>query len=42
MAPEHGLRCKHEDLLDCPNFTGVLAARLDGKPLKDAHTHGPR
>lgn len=38
-ALEHALRCEHEDILDCPNFTGVLAARLAGKPLAEAHQH---
>jgi DNA-binding transcriptional MerR regulator len=39
VALQHALRCKHEDLLDCPNFAAVLAARLAGKPLQEAHTH---
>jgi DNA-binding transcriptional MerR regulator len=38
-ALEHALRCKHGDILDCPNFAGVLAARLAGKPLAQAHHH---
>lgn len=38
-ALEHALRCKHQDILDCPNFAGVLAARLAGKPLAEAHHH---
>lgn len=39
VALQHALRCKHEDILDCPNFVQVLAARREGKPLEDAHTH---
>jgi DNA-binding transcriptional MerR regulator len=39
MALQHALRCTREDLLDCPNFAGVLAARLEGNPLEEAHTH---
>jgi len=39
VALQHALRCKHEDLLECPNFAVILAARLAGKPLKEAHTH---
>jgi DNA-binding transcriptional MerR regulator len=39
VALEHALRCKHQDILDCPNFAGVLAARLAGKPLAEAHQH---
>ena len=39
IALQHALRCRHEDLLHCPNFTGVLAARLAGKPLAEAHAH---
>jgi DNA-binding transcriptional MerR regulator len=39
VALQHALRCKHEDLLDCPNFMGVVAARLSGQPLEQAHSH---
>jgi DNA-binding transcriptional MerR regulator len=39
VALQHALRCEHEDILDCPRFAGVLAARLQGKPLQEAHTH---
>jgi MerR family redox-sensitive transcriptional activator SoxR len=38
-AIEHALRCPHEDIVQCPNFAGVLAARLAGKPLHEAHPH---
>jgi DNA-binding transcriptional MerR regulator len=39
VALQHALRCRHEDLLDCPNFAGVMAARFAGKPLEEAHSH---
>jgi DNA-binding transcriptional MerR regulator len=39
VALQHALRCKHDDLLHCPNFSAVLTARLAGKPLKQAHAH---
>lgn len=39
VALEHALRCKHKDLLDCPNFAGTLSARLSGKSLAEAHPH---
>jgi DNA-binding transcriptional MerR regulator len=39
VALQHALRCKHEDLLDCPNFARVLSARVAGKPLEEAHSH---
>lgn len=38
VALQHGLRCKHDDILDCPNFIEVVAARLEGRPLEQAHT----
>ena len=39
IALEHALRCRHEDLLECPNFWDVVASRLAGKPLDAAHAH---
>lgn len=39
VALQHALRCKHEDLLDCPNFARVLVTRVAGKPLEEAHSH---
>lgn len=36
-AVEHALRCPHEDILQCPNFAGVITARLAGQPLSEAH-----
>jgi DNA-binding transcriptional MerR regulator len=38
-ALEHALRCRHDDLGQCPNFLHTIAARLDGRPLEDAHPH---
>jgi DNA-binding transcriptional MerR regulator len=38
----HALRCPHEDILECPNFASVVAARLTGQPLHEAHTHEPK
>jgi MerR family redox-sensitive transcriptional activator SoxR len=40
-AIDHAQRCPHEDILECPNFTGVMAARLTGHPLHEAHPHEP-
>ena len=39
VALRHSLRCRHQNLLECPNFSSVLAARLAGKPLEEAHAH---
>jgi len=38
-AITHALRCQHEDIATCPNFAGVIAARLAGKPLAETHLH---
>jgi DNA-binding transcriptional MerR regulator len=38
-AMEHALRCPHEDILQCPNFGSLIAARLAGQPLNEAHSH---
>jgi DNA-binding transcriptional MerR regulator len=35
----HALRCPHEDIFECPNFASVVAARLTGQPLHEAHRH---
>ena len=35
----HALRCPHEDFLECPNFANVIAARLTGQALHEAHPH---
>jgi DNA-binding transcriptional MerR regulator len=38
-AIDHALRCPHEDILECPTFASVMAARLAGQPLDQAHPH---
>ena len=38
-AINHALRCPHDDILDCPTFASVTAARLTGQPLRQAHPH---
>jgi DNA-binding transcriptional MerR regulator len=38
-AITHALHCPHDDMTTCPNFTNVIAARLAGKPLEEAHPH---
>ena len=38
-AIDHALRCPHEDILQCPNFRGLITARLAGQPLHEAHSH---
>jgi hypothetical protein len=35
------MRCLHDDLLGCLNFASVVAARLAGQPLHQAHPHQP-
>jgi DNA-binding transcriptional MerR regulator len=40
-AIDHALHCPYEDILECPNFAGVIAARLNGQPLREAHPHEP-
>jgi MerR family redox-sensitive transcriptional activator SoxR len=40
-AIEHALHCPHEDISECPNFRSVIAARLAGIPLAEAHSHEP-
>jgi MerR family redox-sensitive transcriptional activator SoxR len=39
VALDHALRCRQPDLLECPNFWDVVAARLAGRPLAEAHAH---
>jgi DNA-binding transcriptional MerR regulator len=43
-AIRHGLRCPHEDITRCPNFTAGITARLAGQPLSRSHQqlHGQR
>ena len=36
-AISHGLRCRHEDITQCPNFDAGITARLAGQPLAEAH-----
>jgi DNA-binding transcriptional MerR regulator len=38
-AIAHALACQHRDLLSCPNFASIIAARLAGSPLQEAHPH---
>ena len=40
-AIDHALRCHHEDIVHCDNFRGLIAARLAGQPLHEAHAHEP-
>lgn len=35
-ALTHALACPYENILECPNFTSVIAARLAGSSLADA------
>jgi MerR family redox-sensitive transcriptional activator SoxR len=39
VALDHALRCRQQDLLECPNFWDVVAVRLAGKSLAEAHAH---
>lgn len=39
VALEHAGRCRHDDVFACPNFRQVIAARLAGTPLAEAHRH---
>jgi len=43
-AISHGLRCPHEDITQCPNFSAGITARLAGQPLSRSHQqlHGQR
>ncbi|KAB2384521.1 MerR family transcriptional regulator [Actinomadura montaniterrae] len=38
-AIAHGLACPHDNVFECPNFAGVLAARMAGASLEEAHKH---
>lgn len=40
-AIAHALACPHEDIFDCPKFGSVVAARLAGSSLEEAHPHSP-
>lgn len=35
----HALSCPHEDILECPKGTAIVAARLSGTPFEQAHHH---
>lgn len=37
-AVAHALLCPYEDSHQCPNFRALVAARLDGQTLQEAHT----
>jgi DNA-binding transcriptional MerR regulator len=39
IAIAHALACPHEDILECPNLGSVIAARLAGSSLEEAHPH---
>jgi DNA-binding transcriptional MerR regulator len=41
-AIKHGLRCPHEDIVECPTFSSIVAARLAGQSLSEAHQHEVR
>jgi DNA-binding transcriptional MerR regulator len=38
-AIDHALRCRSNDIVECPAFSGLVAARLDGQPLHHTHPH---
>lgn len=38
-AITHALHCPHNDITTCPNFIKVIAARLAGQSLEQAHPH---
>ncbi|HEU4424093.1 MAG TPA: MerR family transcriptional regulator [Pilimelia sp.] len=38
-AIAHALACPHDDILECPNFRSMIAARLAGSSLEAAHPH---
>ncbi|WP_329330876.1 MerR family transcriptional regulator [Streptomyces luteogriseus] len=38
-AIAHALACPHKNIHNCPNFAGVLDARLAGSPPHEAHPH---
>ncbi|MEU8802134.1 MerR family transcriptional regulator [Spirillospora sp. NPDC048819] len=39
IAIAHSLDCPHEDVFDCPKFADIVAARLAGASLEEAHRH---
>jgi DNA-binding transcriptional MerR regulator len=36
-AIAHGLRCPHDDITRCPNFSAGITARLAGQSLSQSH-----
>src|SRR5215469_4339288 len=38
-AIDHALYCPCEDIFHCPHFATIVAARLTGQPLSEAHKH---
>ena len=38
-AIAHGLACRYDDVFECPTFTRIVAARLAGASLQEAHRH---
>lgn len=38
-AIAHALACPHDDIRHCPNYARVVAARLAGSTLHEAHRH---
>jgi DNA-binding transcriptional MerR regulator len=38
-AIAHALACPHNDVHECPNFGRIVAARLAGATLEQAHSH---
>ena len=38
-AITHALHCPHDDITTCPTSSKVIAARLAGQPLEEAHPH---
>jgi DNA-binding transcriptional MerR regulator len=38
-AITHALHCPHDDFTTCPKSASIVAARLAGVPLEEAHPH---
>ncbi|MFI0354355.1 MerR family transcriptional regulator [Actinomadura sp. 9N407] len=38
-AVAHALACPHEDILECPSLSSVVAARLAGASFEESHRH---
>ncbi len=38
-AITHALACPHDDIVTCASFASIIAARLAGKSLEEAHSH---